>query len=55
MFIRLKERKMKQIVYIEKPEAVLYPEGKLTRLIAAQEDFIWLGDRRPLKREDIVT
>ncbi len=55
MFIRLKERKMQQIVYIEKPEAVLYPEGELTAAELLLKNFIWLGDRRPMKREDIFT
>ncbi|HPG32690.1 MAG TPA: LptA/OstA family protein, partial [Lentimicrobium sp.] len=53
MAIRLRERKMKQIVYIEKPNAVLYPEGDLKPDELLLKNFKWLGDRRPLKREDI--
>lgn len=55
MSIRLKERKMKQIVYIEKPTAVLHPEGELSAADLLLKNFKWLGERRPLKRADIFT
>lgn len=55
MSIRLKNKKMQQIVYIEKPEAVLHPEGELGEADRLLKDFKWLGDRRPAKREDIFT
>lgn len=55
MSIRLRERKMKQIVYIEKPKAVLYPEGELTGADLLLKNFKWLGEQRPEKREDIFT
>ncbi|MFH1120857.1 MAG: OstA-like protein [Bacteroidota bacterium] len=53
MSIRLQDRQMKQIVYIEKPTAVLHPEGELSEAELLLKNFIWLGDRRPLKRRDI--
>lgn len=55
MSIRLRERKMKQIVYIEKPTAVLYPEKDLGEADRLLKNFKWLGDRRPMKRQDIFT
>ncbi|MHC1775266.1 MAG: OstA-like protein [Lentimicrobium sp.] len=55
MSIRLKDKKMQQIVYIEKPEAVLHPEGELGEADLLLKNFQWLGDRRPMKREDIFT
>ncbi|MBK6348233.1 MAG: hypothetical protein IPN08_04195 [Bacteroidales bacterium] len=53
MSIRLKDKKMQQIVYIEKPEGVLHPEGELGEADLLLKNFQWLGDRRPLKRQDI--
>ncbi len=55
MSIRLRDKKMQQIVYIQKPEAVLYPEKELSETDRLLKDFRWLGDRRPKKREDIFT
>ncbi|MCO5255532.1 MAG: hypothetical protein M9926_02125 [Lentimicrobium sp.] len=53
MSIRLRDRKIKQIIYIEKPTAVLHPEGELSQEELLLKNFIWLDDRRPKKREDI--
>jgi hypothetical protein len=53
MSIRLKDRKIKQIVYIQKPTAVLHPEGELGPTDLILKNFRWLSDRRPMKREDI--
>lgn len=53
MSIRLKDKKMQQIVYIKKPEAVLHPEGELGEADLLLKNFQWLGDRRPMKRADI--
>jgi lipopolysaccharide export system protein LptA len=53
MSIRLKDRKIKQIVYIQKPTAVLHPEGELGPTELILKNFRWLSDRRPMKREDI--
>lgn len=55
MSIRLNDRKIKNIVYIEKPTAVLHPEGELPAAELLLKNFKWLGDRRPGKREDIFT
>ncbi|GAB1405853.1 OstA-like protein [Lentimicrobium sp.] len=51
--IRLKNRKMNQIVYIEKPNAELLPEDELKPGELLLRNFQWHIDRRPLKREDI--
>lgn len=51
--IRLKDRKMKQIVYIEKPNAELLPEDEISPAELLLRNFHWYGDRRPLKRADI--
>ncbi|MBW6491498.1 MAG: hypothetical protein K0B15_09940 [Lentimicrobium sp.] len=53
MNIRLHDRKIKQIVYIQKPTAVLYPESELSLEERLMKNFRWLDERRPLKREDI--
>jgi lipopolysaccharide export system protein LptA len=53
--IRLKDKKMQQIVWIEKPDGGVYPEGELGEAELLLKNFQWLGDRRPMKREDIFT
>jgi lipopolysaccharide export system protein LptA len=55
MSIRLKDKKMQQIVWIEKPDGGVYPEGELGEAELLLKNFQWLGDRRPMKREDIFT
>ncbi|HOI88664.1 MAG TPA: OstA-like protein [Lentimicrobium sp.] len=55
MNIRLKNKKIKQIVYIEKPTAVLHPEAELNQTELVLKDFRWLESRRPVRREDIFT
>ncbi|MBV2245661.1 MAG: hypothetical protein KUL83_00725 [Lentimicrobium sp.] len=51
--IRLKDRKMKQIVYIEKPNAELLPEDDISPSELLLRNFQWHADRRPLERADI--
>lgn len=53
MNIGLRDRKITKITYIEKPTAVLYPQKDLAESDLLLKDFRWLGEKRPLKREDI--
>lgn len=53
MTIRLEDRKINNIIYIQKPTAVLHPEGELKPEELLLKNFRWLRDRRPMKREDI--
>lgn len=53
MLITLRDRQIKKITYIEKPTAVLYPQKDLAASDLLLRDFRWLGEKRPLKREDI--
>lgn len=53
MIIRLRDKKIKQIVPIEKPNAVLYPENELSPGELLLKDFHWLNNQRPKSRQDI--
>jgi len=53
MSLRLKDKKMQQIVYLEKPTAVLYPENDLKIEDRQLKNFKWMADRRPNSRADI--
>lgn len=53
MSIGVKERKIKKITYLEKPNAVLYPEDQITKEELLLENFHWFGDQRPVDRYDI--
>ncbi len=53
MSIKLRDKKIKRITYLEKPNGTLYPEGEIAASELQLKNFQWLGDRRPLKREDI--
>lgn len=51
--IGLKQKKIKQITYLEKPTATLYPEKDLPPADMLLQDFAWYGDERPKDKNDI--
>lgn len=53
MNIRLRDKKIRQITYLEKPNAVLHPEKELSSDDLLLKDFHWWNDQRPLNRFDI--
>ncbi len=53
MSIKLRDKKIKRITYLEKPNGTLYPEGDLPASELLLKNFQWLGDRRPLTKSDI--
>ncbi|MFA6950055.1 MAG: OstA-like protein [Lentimicrobiaceae bacterium] len=53
MFIRLRDKKIRKISYLEKPTAVLYPEKDIAPGDLLLKNFHWYGEQRPLDRADI--
>jgi lipopolysaccharide export system protein LptA len=53
MAILLENRKVKQINYLTKPEAVLYPAAELSKEDQFLKDFIWITGQRPKNKNDI--
>jgi len=51
--IRLKDKKIREIVYIRQPEAVLYPPSQFPAQERSLEGFHWQGHRRPRKPADV--
>jgi len=53
MLIFLKENKLQTITYQKEPKAKLYPPDQIPEDQLKINGFIWLLDRRPMKKEDI--
>lgn len=53
MLIKLRDKKIRRITYLEKPNGTLYPEDEIASSELLLKNFQWLGDRRPLTRKDI--
>ncbi len=53
MAILLENRKVKEINYLSKPEAVLYPVKDLPVEDQFLKDFIWITGQRPANKNDI--
>ncbi|HLN52531.1 MAG TPA: OstA-like protein [Lentimicrobium sp.] len=53
MLIKLRDRKIKRITYLEKINGTLDPEDKVNVSELLLKNFQWVGDRRPLSKHDI--
>ncbi len=53
MNIRIRDRKIRDLTYLAKPNATLHPEGELTPQELLLDDFEWLDHLRPVDRYDI--
>ena len=53
MNIRIGNRKIRDLTYLSKPNATLFPEGELTPPELLLDNFEWLEHLRPLDRYDI--
>jgi hypothetical protein len=53
MLIYMKENQLETISYQKKPKAKLYPPDQIPPDQLKLNGFIWLIDKRPLKKEDI--
>jgi len=53
ILIKLFDRKVRQIYYLSKPEAAIYPEKDLPREEQFLRDFRWITGQRPASRHDI--
>jgi lipopolysaccharide export system protein LptA len=53
MMIMLENRKLKQIYYLNKPEAVLYPEKDFPKDEQLLRDFKWITGQRPANKNEI--
>lgn len=55
ILILVKDNEIRQITFITKPEATLYPLKELGPKDLVLDDFTWRGSERPLERKDIFT
>ena len=53
MMIRIRDKKIRKITYLDKPNAVLYPEKELSADDLLLKDFHWWETQRPVNRFDI--
>ena len=53
MLIFIENNEIKTITYINRPDAVLYPENELAPQDLILKGFKWIGDKRPLTKNDI--
>lgn len=53
MVIKLFDRKVKQIYYLSRPEATLYPEKDISKEDQYLRDFKWITGQRPASMHDI--
>jgi hypothetical protein len=53
MSILLENKKVKEINYLTKPEAVLYPAAELSKEDQYLRDFIWITGQRPANKNEI--
>lgn len=53
--LRLKDKKIKEIIYYREPEAVLYPPSKFPMQDRQLEGFYWQGHRRPKQPADVFS
>jgi lipopolysaccharide export system protein LptA len=53
MVIHIRENKIKQIVYLKMPDAVLFPETEFPAEKKYLRDFRWIEDERPKDKNDI--
>jgi lipopolysaccharide export system protein LptA len=53
MSILLENKKVKEINYVTKPEAVLYPAAELSKEDQFLRDFIWITGQRPANKNEI--
>ncbi|MBN1339992.1 MAG: hypothetical protein JXA03_11755 [Bacteroidales bacterium] len=53
MLILLTNNEIESITYIRQPKGAVYPLRELNEKDLFLKDFRWIGDRRPLKREDV--
>jgi lipopolysaccharide export system protein LptA len=53
MAIMLDDRKIKKIIYLTQPDAVLYPEKDLVEEDKFLKDFNWIEEQRPADRQGI--
>jgi len=53
LIIHVKENDVKRIVFLTKPNAVLYPLKEVAENELILKDFVWLEQFRPFKKQDI--
>lgn len=53
MLIYLDKNQVTTITYITEPVATLYPEKEISQYDLKLKGFVWIGKKRPLKKEDI--
>jgi len=53
MLIYMKDNQLETITYEEEPKAKLYPPDQIPPAELKLNGFLWLMDKRPLKKEDI--
>lgn len=53
MLIFINQSKVSSITMINQPDATLYPINELNSNELKLKDFIWLGELRPVDRQDI--
>jgi lipopolysaccharide export system protein LptA len=53
MHIYLKDKKIREITYIQNPTATLYPEKAISKQELLLKDFMWHIDQRPRNRSEI--
>jgi lipopolysaccharide export system protein LptA len=53
MAIMLDDRKIKKIIYLTQPDAILYPEKDLVEEDKFLKDFNWIEEQRPADRQGI--
>lgn len=53
LIVKLKDRKIKKIVFITKPEATLFPIHKVLKEDMTLKDFKWLDKQRPKNKKEI--
>jgi hypothetical protein len=53
MVILVNNNKINQIIYLNKPDAVLYPEEQFPNDKKFLKDFKWIEDQRPMDKSGI--
>jgi lipopolysaccharide export system protein LptA len=53
MVILLKDKKVKDIIYLTQPDATLFPEKELTDEDVVLKGFNWMGEKRPVDKKAI--
>jgi len=53
MKIELVDNEIERITYIDNPTATLFPENDVKEEDLYLKGFVWMGERRPMKKQDI--